>query len=244
MIEETIEVRAIRLAIGPSRRKRRPDDCVEFPVFEPPRNDPADRRIRIPLVEAAIMPDHSPDPSRPRFGRNLLSNTELRYGLVEALDRERNPSSLDFSRRRIDDQSDSAIQSNPGKLDWKLRPISAKGTCPGQRSRIPYERSPGQASDSEDRQWTGLTGRSVVGFRRRFISVGRRKIMADEFIDLGPFRVVEIVLVASDLGAADFVGIRIALLAGLHATPRQPENVLLLEFSHVLDTRILDGAID
>ena len=91
MIEETIEVRAIRLAIGPSRRKRRPDDCVELLGFEPVRNDPANGPIRIPLVEAAIMPDHSTDPSRPRFGRNLLSNTELHNGLVEALDRERNP---------------------------------------------------------------------------------------------------------------------------------------------------------
>jgi hypothetical protein len=132
MIEETIEARAIRLAIGPSRRKRRPDDCVEFLAFEPTRNDPANRPIRIPLVEAAIMLDHSTDPSRPRSGRNLLSNTKLRDGLVEALDCERNPLSLDFSRRRIDDQSDSAIQSNPGEFDWKLRPISAKGTCPGQ----------------------------------------------------------------------------------------------------------------
>ena len=90
MIEETVEVRAIRLAVGPSRRKRCPNDCVKFLVFEPARNDPANRPIRIPLVEAAIMPDHSPDPSRPRFGRNLLSNTELRDGLVEALNRERN----------------------------------------------------------------------------------------------------------------------------------------------------------
>lgn len=112
MTEETIEMRAMRLSTGPPRRKRRPDDCIECLVFEPSRNRLANGPIRIPQVKAAIALDQSADPSRPRFGRNLFPNTELRDGLVEALGYERNPMGLDFSRRRIDDQCDSPIQSN------------------------------------------------------------------------------------------------------------------------------------
>ena len=173
MLEQKIEVRTFRLTIGPSRGERRPDDRVERLILEPGCDHRAMGRNCVPVSRGGIIRLQSTHPFRPHGGRNLLANAEFDDSLLEASGGKRNPERLDRASRGVYDECDSAIQRDPGKLDWKPRPILTKSACLRQRSRIPDERAPGQATDSGVHQSVGLSGRRAIGFRRRFIPVAR-----------------------------------------------------------------------
>ena len=113
MAEETIEIGASLVSIGPSRRKCRPDDRVERLTIEPGGDRSTDADIRIRRVECAVALDQSADPTRSHVGGNLLANRELGNGLFEAPNSKPNPMSLDFSCHRIDDQRDPPIECHP-----------------------------------------------------------------------------------------------------------------------------------
>jgi hypothetical protein len=130
MAEEAIEVGALCLPIGPPRRKRRPDDRVERLVLEPSCNRPENGLIRFRQALRAIVSTVSTHPCRLHLGCDFLANTELRDGLLETPDGKWNPMGLDLSCRRVDDQRDSSILRDSGKLDWKPWPIIAKCARP------------------------------------------------------------------------------------------------------------------
>jgi hypothetical protein len=142
MAKELIEVGARRLSVGSSRRQRRPYDGIERPASEPIHDRSFDGGRGEANFRCIILSTQAPDPSGPHLGCNLLTDSELSDGFIETLDREFDPMRPNDSRRPIDHEGDTTVESNARELDRQPRSIIKKYTSAGKCPRVPDERSP------------------------------------------------------------------------------------------------------